>query len=561
MATTHRTIVPRRKLALIIGNNNYSRPESKLRHCINDANDLSDVLTNIRFHVTTKLDLSNSQMVSTINSFSKTINDGDLVLFYFSGHGYQIKGTNYLMPVDDGQIETEDDVEDFAVPVERTIKRLAEKTPSFVTVFILDCCRLYWPKQSPKPKAVFEGKGLHTMKSPAGTFIQFACDADQTASDGLDEERNGLFTKHLLKHIANPNEDIVQIFQGIAADVFEESNRTQRPLSINALYRRGHVYLNENTPVNLGKLVLSKKLELNTKWKQYGSTIAGGYGYGTQANQLYCPHGICVHDSDHRIYIADLGNHRIVEWKSGANSGQVIAGGNGKGNRMDQLNRPTDVIVDKNSDSLIICDYGNRRVVRCPRRNRANQQTMISNINCCGITMDYHGDLYISDTEKNEVKQYRQGATHGTVVAGGNGKGDHLNQLNFPTFIFVDQDLSVYVSDRNNNRVVKWVKGAKEGVVVAGGHAQGNSLAQLSHPEGVIVDHFGNTYVADCYNHRISRWSRGATEGSTVVGEKGRGKQPYQFSCPTGVSIDREGRLYVVDCSNDRVQIFEVDVA
>ncbi|CAF1154694.1 unnamed protein product [Adineta ricciae] len=559
MATLRRPSTSRRKLALIIGNNNYFRPESKLRHCINDANDLSEVLSNVRFHVTTKLDLTGSQMIATINSFSKTINDGDLVLFYFSGHGYQIKGTNYLMPIDDGQIETEDDVEDFAVPVERTIKRLAEKTSSYVTICILDCCRLYWPKRSPKPKAVTEGKGLHTMKSPAGTFIQFACDADQTASDGLDDDRNGLFTKHLLKHIANPNEDIVQIFQGIAADVFEESNRTQRPLSINALYRRGHVYLNETPLNNLGRGLLSRNLEISTKWKQHGTTIAGGYGNGTQTNQLYCPHGIGIQTGEQKIYIADLGNHRIVEWKCGANNGQVVAGGNGKGNRADQLNRPTDVIVDRITDTLIICDYGNRRVVRCSRRNRLNQQTIISNINCCGLTVDFFGDLYVSDADNHEVRRWRQGETYGTVVAGGNGKGDHLNQLNFPTFIFVDQEVSVYVSDRNNNRIMKWKKDAKEGTVVAGGHGQGNSLAQLSHPEGVIVDQFGSIYIADCYNHRIVRWLRGATEGTVVVGEKGRGKQNNQFSCPTGVAIDREGRLYVVDCSNDRVQKFDVD--
>ena len=62
-------------------------------------------------------------------------------------------------------------------------------------------------------------------------------------------------------------------------------------------------------------------------------------------------------------------NHRIVEWKNGAINGQIVAGGNGKGNRNDQLNCPTNVIVDKENDSLIICDYGNRRVVRWPRRN------------------------------------------------------------------------------------------------------------------------------------------------------------------------------------------------
>ena len=99
-----------------------------------------------------------------------------------------------------------------------------------------------------------EGKGLHEIRPPAGTYIQFACEADRTASDGLETDRNGLFTKHLLKHITNPNEDMIQIFQGIAADVYDESGEKQKPLSINGLMRRGHIYLNESVAVSSGKI-------------------------------------------------------------------------------------------------------------------------------------------------------------------------------------------------------------------------------------------------------------------------------------------------------------------
>lgn len=80
-----------------------------------------------------------------------------------------------------------------------------------------------------------EGKGMHMIDPPAGTFIQFACGVDRIAGDGLETDRNDLFTKHLLEHIANPNEDIVQIFQGIAADVFSESKGKRKPLGINGL--------------------------------------------------------------------------------------------------------------------------------------------------------------------------------------------------------------------------------------------------------------------------------------------------------------------------------------
>ncbi|CAF5061901.1 unnamed protein product, partial [Rotaria socialis] len=89
--------------------------------------------------------------------------------------------------------------------------------------------------------------------------------------------------------------------------------------------------------------------------------------------------------------------------------------------------------------------------------------------------------------------------------AGGNGKGDGLNQLNCPTYLFVDRQQTVYVSDNNNHRVMKWNKGAKEGIVVAGGQGQGNALTQLYHPNGIFVDTLGTLFVADSSNHRVMR--------------------------------------------------------
>ncbi|CAF3880796.1 unnamed protein product [Rotaria sp. Silwood1] len=75
-----------------------------------------------------------------------------------------------------------------------------------------------------------------------------------------------------------------------------------------------------------------------------------------------------------------------MQWKMGDTNGQVVAGGNGKGNRLDQLERPTDVLIDKEADSLIICDFGNRRVVRWSRRSGAIQgEILISNIDCGGL--------------------------------------------------------------------------------------------------------------------------------------------------------------------------------
>ena len=104
-------------------------------------------------------------------------------------------------------------------------------------------------------------------------------------------------------------------------------------------------------------------LPTNARWSQNGVTVAGGYGRGNAINQLRYPHGLDIDDDNQSIVIADFGNHRIVEWKMSASHGKVIAGGQGQGNRLDQLDDPTDVVIDKETNSLFIADQWNRRVL------------------------------------------------------------------------------------------------------------------------------------------------------------------------------------------------------
>ncbi|CAF4216375.1 unnamed protein product, partial [Rotaria magnacalcarata] len=284
---------------------------------------------------------------------------------------------------------------------------------------------------------------------------------------------------------------------------------------------------------------------------QNGLIAAGGNGQGNGINQLDSPYGLYVDDDDDQtVYVADSSNHRIVKWKKGAANGQVVVGGNGKGSGAHQLSYPLDVIVDKERDSLIISEFENSRGVRWPRRNGTSGETIISNIgNCLALTMDENGSLYVTDYSKHEVRRYQRGESEGTVVAGGNGKGNRLDQLTNPLYVFFDRDHSVYVSENVNNRVTKWMEGAKEGIVVAGGQGQGNGLTQLNHPRGGVVDQLGTVYVTDCGNDRIMRWPKGATQGSVIVGGNGRGGQSSQLSCPIGLSFDRYGNLYVVEHS------------
>ncbi|CAF3787324.1 unnamed protein product [Rotaria sp. Silwood1] len=280
----------------------------------------------------------------------------------------------------------------------------------------------------------------------------------------------------------------------------------------------------------------------NARWQQTGITVAGGNRQGNGINQLSKPCGLYV-DDDQTIYVAERVNHRIVEWKRGATSGQVVAGGNGQGRGDHQLSNPSDAIIDKERDSLIICDRSNKRVVRWPRRNGTSGETIISNIDCVGLTMDENGSLYVTGFEKDEVRRYRRGESQGTVVAGGNRYGNRLDQLFAPNYVFVDRDHSV----------------AKQGIVVAGGQGEGNDLTQLSYPEGVVVDQLGTVYVANAGNDRIMRWPKGATQGSVIVGGNGSGEQSNQLHFSAGLSFDRHGNLYVADQENHRVQKFNIE--
>ncbi|CAF1624460.1 unnamed protein product [Adineta ricciae] len=298
----------------------------------------------------------------------------------------------------------------------------------------------------------------------------------------------------------------------------------------------------------------SKRIKLK-KWKQDAQIVAGGNGDGNELNQLYRPLGISI-DKHQNIFIADFRNNRIMKWKLHESQGQIIAGGNGT----DQLDRPTDVIINEQNNSLIIADRGNRRVIQWFSENQ--QEILIENILCYGLKKDKFGFLYVSDWEKHEVRKWKFGEMkekNGTLVAGGDGQGNKLTQFNEPHFIFVDDEQSVYVSDWKNHRVMKWRKDAKEGIVVAGGHGQGKNLSQLNHPQGIIVDDFGHVYVADSHNYRIMRWREGSTEGEIVVDGNEERQKSNQLSDSHGLSFDVEGNLYVADYKNSRIERFDID--
>ena len=290
--------------------------------------------------------------------------------------------------------------------------------------------------------------------------------------------------------------------------------------------------------------------------------MAGGQGQGDALNQLHFPFTLDI-DGDGTLFIADKENHRIVRWRPNAKQGEIVAGGTGRGSQSDQLDLPRAVLLDRTNDYLITSDWGNRRVMRWPCNPHGRYgcvgEIIVPSIRSLGLAMDEQGSLYISDFEKHEVRRYgREDRKDGVLVAGGNGQGAALDQLNVPRQIFVDADCSVFVSDSWNHRVMKWMKGASEGMVVAGGQRAGNSRTQLSSPSGIFVDQMGSVYVADQGNDRVMRWAKGAREGEVILGGSGEGTRSNQFNVPESISLDNHGNLYVVDRDNHRIQRFDL---
>jgi uncharacterized caspase-like protein len=141
MASSNQTLSDRRKLALIIGNDNYAGAENRLNHSISNARKLSNLLRKINFKVTMCTDVE-TDIMGTVKDFAKKIHDDDLILVYFCGHSCQVDGKNYLMPVRNDQIAAFTDIEDPANDAERILERLSDQNP-YVTILILDCCRPY----------------------------------------------------------------------------------------------------------------------------------------------------------------------------------------------------------------------------------------------------------------------------------------------------------------------------------------------------------------------------------------------------------------------------------
>jgi uncharacterized caspase-like protein len=208
---------PGRRLALLLGNTRY--PEAALKNPVHDVADLKERLTGMTFDVTAVCDASLGQTRSSIRTFVSKVRTGDIVFFHYSGHGVQVNQENYLVPVDFAG-NSDNAVPGGCIPF-TDIKTAIESSPGRVTIFSIDACRSNTSGTRP------ERRGLAAVEAGLGSYIAFATGPGQTADDNPNE-RNGLFTKFLLKGLGEPL-NISEMFRWVRRQVYEGSGRRQRP--------------------------------------------------------------------------------------------------------------------------------------------------------------------------------------------------------------------------------------------------------------------------------------------------------------------------------------------
>jgi uncharacterized protein (TIGR02145 family) len=207
-----------KRIALIIGNSNYEN--APLKNPVNDANLMANTLLELGFTIIKVEDANRMQMAQSIADFWSKLGTYNVALFFYAGHGIQVNGINYLIPVD-ATLNTSDMISFEAISVNDVVAKF-ELYPRNTNIVILDACR-----NNPfRSWARGNEYGFKAMNPGSGTLIAFATSEGATASDGTGD--NGLFTENLVKHLKKPI-PIETIFKNTRIDVQNASNGNQSP--------------------------------------------------------------------------------------------------------------------------------------------------------------------------------------------------------------------------------------------------------------------------------------------------------------------------------------------
>jgi uncharacterized caspase-like protein len=222
-----------KRVALVIGNSNYQNVVA-LTNPANDAAAIAEMFRKAAFDVVdSRRDLKSQEMRRALRDFGDKARGADIAVIYFAGHGLEVDGNNYVVPVD-AVLERDADVEDEAVSLNRIL--LAAEPATQLRLVILDACRdnPFAKKMKRTIASRSIGRGLVGVEAnKPNTFIAFAAKEGSTAADG--DGRNSPFSAALLKHLTTPGLDIRKAFGYVRDDVMSATGNQQEPYTTNSL--------------------------------------------------------------------------------------------------------------------------------------------------------------------------------------------------------------------------------------------------------------------------------------------------------------------------------------
>ena len=213
------------RTALVIGNGNY-KGATALQNPVNDALDMAEALRDLGFEVICKVDAGREEMDAAVQDFFRKLNRAQAGFFYYAGHGMQIDGINYLLPVDI-RVSSSGDVKHRAIKMDWILSKM-EDSGSDVNIVVLDACR-----DNPFRGFRGTGNGLAPIQGVRGSFIAYATSPGSVARDG--RGRNGLYTSHLLRNIKKPGLTVEEVFREVRKQVAAETNDKQIPWDSSSL--------------------------------------------------------------------------------------------------------------------------------------------------------------------------------------------------------------------------------------------------------------------------------------------------------------------------------------
>lgn len=217
-----RKLPKEKRLALVIGCSDYEYAGT-LQNPINDAKGIEEKLQKLGFDVIVKENPNLREMKMIIDDFGLELENYEVGLFYFAGHGVQVKGVNYLIPID-ANLRYERSVEYDCIEASRVLLHM-ENVNNKVNIMILDACRNN-PFERSWGRGI-NGRGLAVMNAPIGSIISYSTSPGKTASDG--SGKNGLYTGVLIEEVGKDKSSITEMFQKVRRKVMEISKGEQIP--------------------------------------------------------------------------------------------------------------------------------------------------------------------------------------------------------------------------------------------------------------------------------------------------------------------------------------------